>query len=209
MRYDAAGPRARMKRRLLNLLTAVSLLLCVATASLWFRSRGRVDSLSRRSELRRLMIANRPIGFYFALITPDQPQQPEPWRWETRAVDGREGAALSQFGSRAGFRWGSFRSGSSPSELYIDNAFRIRRGVAPALVRFVLVPHWFLVVVFVVPPVLRVPYVARRRWRSHRGLCPRCGYDLRATPGRCPECGTVTPVIHPDRPSGRGEERFG
>jgi hypothetical protein len=31
--------------------------------------------------------------------------------------------------------------------------------------------------------------VARRRWA--RGLCPACGYDVRASAGRCQECGQV------------------
>lgn len=47
-------------------------------------------------------------------------------------------------------------------------------------------------VVFVVYLVLpRKSALERHRLRS--GQCRKCGYDLRASTGRCPECGTPIP----------------
>ena len=36
---------------------------------------------------------------------------------------------------------------------------------------------------------------ARRRGRVAFGRCGRCGYDCRATPEQCPECGAETPIV--------------
>jgi hypothetical protein len=59
----------------------------------------------------------------------------------------------------------------------------------------VVVPHWILGMAFTLPLVARLGVGALRRRRTRfalaRNLCVSCGYDLRATPDRCPECGTV------------------
>ena len=49
-------------------------------------------------------------------------------------------------------------------------------------------PLWMTLV----PPATIAAYIARGR-RRYTGTCAFCGYDLRATPDRCPECGQ--PVI--------------
>jgi hypothetical protein len=49
------------------------------------------------------------------------------------------------------------------------------------------IPIWL----FAVPPLLFILMHYRRRYRrANDGLCPVCEYDLRASPDRCPECGT-------------------
>src|SRR5258706_5472428 len=53
----------------------------------------------------------------------------------------------------------------------------------------IVVPHWCIFTIVSLPTQLFVfRFIRRSRWRA-RGCCLKCGYDIRATPGKCPECG--------------------
>jgi len=57
--------------------------------------------------------------------------------------------------------------------------------------RYHIVPHWIFLVP-AAPLLIRMAACQRRRTvRVKAGLCRHCGYDMRATPDRCPECGSA------------------
>jgi hypothetical protein len=72
--------------------------------------------------------------------------------------------------------------------------FRYVRITSSGMRRYNLVlPLWLLALATAAPPALWWLGRAKARRRFRRGLCPKCGYDLRATPDRCPECGAIPP----------------
>jgi hypothetical protein len=56
----------------------------------------------------------------------------------------------------------------------------------------IVVGFWIVAILTAILPIVRIGLRFRNRRRRHHGLCAICGYDLRATTGRCPECGTET-----------------
>lgn len=73
------------------------------------------------------------------------------------------------------------------------------RRLPNAIQTVVLFPIFVVAALFAPLPLADVMLIRRRRRRERRlaaGLCVRCGYDLRASPDRCPECGATPAAVN-------------
>jgi hypothetical protein len=158
-----------MKRRLLNLLTAGSLLLCVLIAALWVRSYFVADVMWMADDNYDDRFAESGGGTVSFSI--DRPfckaflVAPETNRWSYTRRAGKATLGQTIIGA---LRWQWDAGGW-----------------------VVCLPYWLLFTAAALHPSRDGwnRYVSGRR--TGLGLCRDCGYDLRATPDRCPECGAA------------------
>jgi hypothetical protein len=154
----------RLLHILLNAATAMSLALCVVTAAIWVRSHYRYDRYNLSPPGR----PTRMLESYTDLVA---------WRSFPVAFPFRPGWQVGVEPLRAGFEP---MFGRRP--VYFHNE----------ATRVVAVRYWFAcLVTCLLPASWMFAYIRRRHRRNGPGLCRVCGYDLRATPDRCPECGAV------------------
>jgi hypothetical protein len=193
-----------MTRRLSSLVTSFSLLACVAVTALWVRSYRVTDRVAYertvvRSEMTRhdaeTSITSRRGVVEFRSEWRYQPysfgHQSPRWTWR-RGPDQSVFALVLAPRAPAGplpFEWE--RHADPWERLYLTR---------------VAAPHWAFALPLGVAPTAWAFRRARRRLRRERGkrgLCPDCGYDLRATPDRCPECGAPVGGAGAAAPQGR------
>ena len=159
------------RRRTFTALSVLSLLLCLATLGLWGRSYFRADHVSYTGAARpgqeRCVAVSARGRFHAARVTYFV-YQPPGWKWAS-APD-RAITIEDPSGPLAGIGISLHpRSVTCPYAL-------------PAFTLAILSTPWVHT---------RIRHAIQRR-RVRAGHCPTCGYDLRATPERCPECGAET-----------------
>jgi hypothetical protein len=175
-----------MRRRLLNLLTILALIGCVVVAAAWVRGYWTGDVVllvaggTSRMTQSNWVIGSGGGGLGFVVThgsgsDVDAPGQPHGLRWR-KVPPLYAGGRWSgdSFWNRRGFYW-------------FDQTGNSFAGIVD--LHGVVVPAWFVFLLATSLPAARL-LSHLRRWRRYRaGTCRHCGYDLRASPGRCPECG--------------------
>jgi hypothetical protein len=84
---------------------------------------------------------------------------------------------------RFGFMFRNWKEVTTPAGRRLEQEFK-----------FFAVPLALVIMLAAAPPTIWLTHWRRRRRmkrRLRRGSCAVCGYDMRATPKLCPECGSV------------------
>jgi hypothetical protein len=195
-----------MRRKLFNLAAGVSLAVFAATVALWIRGQWQCDMVKWFSEDHGVCVGSAN-SVMVVMVGPNYkgpdaiplPPSDHGWRYEQYPAQSygqeqvRVQVPLAKY-HRLG--WLGFA--------YDPN--RLQRGSGtPKMVvwysahRFYF-PHWSLAAVAAILPSMWVWRRRRDRVRRKLGRCLNCGYDLRASPERCPECGAADaapPAIDP------------
>jgi hypothetical protein len=185
-----------MKRRLFillfNLLAGASLLLCMGTVVLWVRSYLVTDVWrwpyashhDGMATYTLITIASGGGGIYVSQFLNITHLSFAPWQTEashkTSPPAYPSDKRFTTHPPALGFYFGEITQPlSDPGE--------------GDVARIAIVPICTLLGITAVLPsiwFIRLNRSRRARFRLREGLCLNCGYDLRATPDRCPECGT-------------------
>ena len=168
----------RLGRWLLNAMTMTSLALYLAVVAIWIRSYRHMDSICLLAEnLRSSATFSSPRGaFEFVhqgFIAWDPIGGTDPPRISHRVEP--DSAPLPCRHKLIGVGW--------------EHRNLSPRGTSGFTT--VVIPDGFFAVGFAALPAARLYRRATRKRRFSHTHCQLCGYDLRATPDRCPECGTL------------------
>jgi len=171
-----------MLRRRANLAAVLSLALCVGTAALWIRSYWYEDQLKHAGAdgvVDWLILSDHGVLLFDRFDSPVDYQ------------DGYLEREATRFDEPVKFalRWGTGGFGDPWPQP--DRGFKWMGFVYAPTYKVVAAPHWFVAAATSLLPVICATTMRRARRRAAAGLCPSCGYDVRATPERCPECGAT------------------
>jgi hypothetical protein len=196
----------RFRRWMSPGLTAMSITLCLATILLMIRSFWRIDAISWTGHTANL-VAYSDHGLLTVCFGPVYRGKhaypyPEGWACWTLTRDTWGDGARTWAAQMDGVDFHRFR--------FIGFAFRKNQFVNGQTAYYsdnrIYFPHIALALLASILPIWRLINQRTKRRLLEQGCCLSCGYDLRATPDRCPECGTLPPEkrgqeAFPDKPS--------